>query len=145
MNQEMKKIAMNEAVERMDLIGISESDIVHFSLGKLTKVVVENGTIVRDELSQDEQEMIEKIEKKYDVIVYYVIKDLGVWPDGKMFDRYTLAFVDTYEGDYDFVKNDCIKTTKTLSAYIVNVEEPRCSGVEEFRFKVLAGCMINAS
>ena len=69
MNQEMKKIAMNEAVERMDLIGISESDIVHFSLGKLTKVVVENGTIVRDELSQDEKEMIEKIEKKYDVIV----------------------------------------------------------------------------
>ena len=39
--------------------------------------------------------------KKKNNIVYYIIKDDGLWPDGCKFPRYTLLYVDSYIEDYN--------------------------------------------
>ncbi len=145
MDCKIKKIAMQEANDRMRLLGIREEDIRNFGYGELTKVYVNHSEkrLNKESLTPKELEMIMEVEEEKDVLVYYVIKDKGVWPDGAEFERYTLAIVDTYIDDFAFVKEDCIKGTLTLPAYIINAEDPGCSGREEFGFKIINGYMIN--
>ena len=147
MDDKTRALAIEEAKERMELLGIDERDIAAFCSGELTKVVVDHGEkrFKKDELTDEEKKMIARIEKEQDIIVYYVIKDKGVWPDGAEFERYPLPSVDTYVNDYGFIKESCIKACGTLVAHVENMEDPRCSGREEFRFKVVKGIMINAS
>lgn len=147
MDQKMKDIAVQEAKTRMELLGIKEADINSLMEGDLFKIRVIHSEkkIMKEELTLAEKEMIKRIEEEKDILVYYVIKDTGLWPDGAEFERYTLAFVDACINDYSSIKDDYIETFHTLPAYMVNMEEPDCSGIEEFEYRIINGVMINAS
>lgn len=138
---------MQEANDRMELLGIKEEAINNFILGDLTKIHVIHAEkrIMKEDLTLEELEMVRQIEEIKDVLVYYVIKDTGHWPDGEEFDRYTFAIVDTYLDDYEFIKKECIKDCQTLPAFIINMQVPEYSNQEEFEFRVISGVMINAS
>ena len=147
MDRKMKDIAIQEAKDRMTLLGIREEDIDSFAAGELTKVNVIHSEkkIIKESLTSEELEMIRNIEDEMDLLVCYVIKDAGLWPDGCEFERYTLAIVDTYVEDYDMIREDCIKTFHTLPAYVVNMEVPEYSEREEISYRVFDGLMISAS
>ena len=142
---EMKKTMQKEAVERMQLLGVSEDAIELFKSGSLQKVNVDHrlGVIIHCEPTAEELQMVKEIEDKYEEMTYYLIMDEGIWPDGCLFPRYTLATVDTNVNDYDFVKDDCIGACKTLPAYIVNMEDPDCSEISEFGYRMVSGTLIN--
>lgn len=141
----MKEIMFNEAVERMQLLNISEDDIEKFRNGKLTKADVdnENMRVCRRDASDEDIKLVREVEESKNILVYYVIKDTGIWPDGAKFTRYTLLHVDQYESDYEMVKDECIGRCGTVYAYIVNTEEPEYSELAEFPFESVDGILVN--
>ncbi len=147
MDKKMRDTVIREAKERMQMLGMNEEFVKAFLENRLIKIHVIHAEkkIMREELTKDEYEMIQRVEKELEIVVYYVIEDKGVWPDGEEFDRYTLAMVDTFVNDYDVIKEKCIRKYQTLPGYIINMEEPECSGQEEFQFRMIHGVMINVS
>ena len=140
---------VGEAVERLNLMGAHymETSKILFERQAELKIVVnhEEKSIRRKKVTDEEREMINKIEEEYDFFVYYLIEDEGVWPDGCTFKRYTLPYVDKNEEDYEMESEECIGRCGTCPAYIVNMEDPDCSEITEFAYQNVEGMIINAS
>ncbi len=147
MTEEMKQNMKDEAMERMRLLEISERIICLFENDMLTEALVDHENLtVRETMPLEEDlEIVRKVQEKYGILVYFIIKDKGIWPDGCTFDRYTLPYVSKSEDEYEMEKTDCIGRCGTLPAYVYNAEEPECSEITEFRFGKLGGLIINIS
>ena len=137
-----------EAGDRLKLMKVAECDRQELLLGReITKVYVnhEAHSVRRDEITDEEMQLIRKLEAEKNIIVYYMIQDEGLWPDGCTFPRYTFLHVDEYVNDYQMVKDECIGRCGTVPAYVMNLEEPECSELAEIMFMNVNGLIINAS
>ena len=137
-----------EAGDRLKLMKVAECDRQELLLGReITKVFVnhEAHSVRRDEITDEEMQLIRKLEAEKNIIVYYMIQDEGLWPDGCTFTRYTFLHVDEYVNDYQMVKDECIGRCGTVPAYVINLEEPECSELAEIMFMNVNGLIINAS
>lgn len=146
--EEMKEKMKNEAVLRMQELGVEVTDQQNFiSANKITTVFVdhENKGICYEALTDEEIKMIHKIEEEREALVYYVIHDKGYWTDGTHFERYSLLYVDSVESDWGLVRKECIKQFGTVFAYVVNVDEPDYTENTEICFKNVSGRIINIS
>lgn len=113
---------------------------------KLHKVYVNHDeqSIMEEELSRGELRKIKEVEERYNVLVYYVIRDEAMWQDGTVFSRYTYLYITSYEEDWEMYRNG-IKETKCIPAYVQNADEPACSELTEISFRCIKGVLINAS
>ena len=140
---------IGEAVERLNLMGAHymETSKILFERQAELKIVVNNEekSIRRKKITDEEREMIDKIEEEYGFFVYYLIEDEGVWPDGCTFKRYTLPYVSSDKEEYEMDREDAIKRCGTCPAYIVNMEDPDCSEITEFVYQNVEGMIVNAS
>ena len=140
---------IGEAVERLLLMGAHymESSNVLTKRQPDLKIAVnhEEKTIRRQKITDEEREMINKIEEEYDFFVYYLIEDEGIWPDGCTFKRYTLPYVSSNEEEYEMDREDAIKRCGTCPAYVVNMEDPDCSEITEFVYQNVDGMIVNVS
>ena len=140
---------VGEAVERLNLMGAHymETSKILFERQAELKIVVnhEEKSIRRKKITDEEREMIDKIEEEYGFFVYYLIEDEGVWPDGCTFKRYTLPYVSSNVEEYEMDREDAIKRCGTCPAYIVNMEDLDCSEITEFVYQNVEGMIINAS
>ena len=138
-----------EAVDRLELMEADYKDrwIILMNRGLDIKVVVnhKDKSVRRVDITDDELKMIKEFENKYGYIVYYLIEDEGVWPDGCTFKRYTMPYVSPNEEEYEMDKEDAIKGCGTCPAYVVNMEDLDCSEITEFMFHNVGGMIINAS
>lgn len=138
-----------EAVDRLRLMKACSTDqwmfLMNRSLDKKIIVNHKEKSVKRGDITDEELQMIKKIETEYNFIVYYLIEDEGIWPDGCTFKRYTLPYVDRNEDDYEMEREECINRCGTCPAYVVNMEDPDCSEITEFRFQNVDGLIINAS
>jgi len=138
-----------EAVDRLELMNAHYKDrwIILMNRGLEDKVVVNHRekTVRRVEVTDEELQMIKRIEAEYDFIVYYLIEDEGVWPDGCTFKRYTLPYVDKNEEGYAMDREETIKRCGTCPAYVVNMEDSDCSEITEFVYQNVGGLIVNAS
>lgn len=141
-----EKIKM-EALERLKILETTPIAIEKFQKDRgLTKCIVDHkNKTLNDEtkFTEDELKLVREIEEKYDIIVYYVIQDEGMWPEGGTFPRYTLLYVSKCEEEWEMDKEDCMKGYKTVPAYVVNREEPDYSEFAECAYKVVRGKIIN--
>lgn len=134
-----------EAIGRMKLLGVREAHQNKFEETHMPiklEVNNEERSLRVKALSAEEVKMIEKLQEEKNILIYYVIKDEGIWPDGIAFSRYSLLHIDTYLMDYDFVKESCIKCG-TVPAYVINVDEPSCSELVEIGFANVDGVIVN--
>ena len=147
--EDMKRDNMfYEAGDRLKLMKVAECDRQEFLLGReITKVFVnhEAHSVRRDEITDEEMQLIRNLEAEKNIIVYYMIQDEGLWPDGCTFQRYTFLHVGEYVNDYQMVKDECIGRCGTVPAYVMNLEEPECSELAEIMFMNVNGLIINAS
>lgn len=144
MIDEKKERMMAEAFERMELLEIDEKAVNLFKAGSLTRIDVDNeNLLVRSTVPEPEDlEVVRRAEERYGCLVYYIIKDKGMWPDGCTFDRYTLPYVSKYESDYKMEKEGIVKLGM-LPAYVANMEDPECSEISAFRFENVEGLIVN--
>lgn len=136
-----------EAKERMELLRVSSDDINRFFVYKeITKIVVdhENMRVCKQTLTDEEKEVIRQLEREKEYLVYYMIQDEGIWPDGCSFPRYTILYVDKYMEEYMHVK-EYIQTCEIVPAYVINQEEPECSEITEIGFRNVSGLIINVT
>ena len=143
----MKSIMYREAKERMGIFQVSADDIDRFLAEKeIPKVVVDhkNRRICKQALTEEEKEMIGQLEKGKEYLVYYLIQDEGIWPDGCSFPRYTLLYVDKYKEEYLQIKK-YIQMYEIVPAYVVNQEEPECSESTEIGFRNVSGLIMNVT
>ena len=148
MDMILQKKMHKEAIERLELMGAGAEVIAKFSDGKqLTKsdVDVEHFKVYDRPLTDEEIKMVCDFEQEYNTLVYYVIKDKGFWPDGCLFDRYSLLYVSRCEDEWEMDKEDAIKLCNAVPAYVVNVEEPDCSEITEFAYQCVSGYLVNVS
>lgn len=137
-----------EAGDRLELMKAAKCDWRVLLFGReITKVLVnhEAHSVRRDEITDEEMQLIRKLEAEKKIIIYYMIQDEGLWPDGCTFPRYTFLHVDEYVNDYQMVKDECIGRCGTVPAYVMNLEEPECSELAEIMFMNVNGLIINAS
>ena len=137
-----------EAGDRLKLMKVAECDSQELLLGReITKVFVnhEAHSVRRDEIADEEMQLIRKLEAEKNIAIYYMIQDEGLWPDGCTFPRYTFLHVDEYVNDYQMVKDECIGRCGTVPAYVMNLEEPERSEQAEIMFMNVNGLIINAS
>ena len=138
-----------EAVDRLELMKAHSQDrwmiLMNRALDKKIVVNHKEKSVRRVDITDEELQMIKRIEAEYDFIVYYLIEDEGVWPDGCTFQRYTLPYVDKNDECYEMEREECINRCGTCPAYVVNMEDPCCSEITEFRFQNVNGLIINAS
>lgn len=138
----------HEADERLEFMKVADRDRqVFLSKRELIKVFVDHEahSVRRDEITEEEIQLIRKLEAEKDIIVYYMIQDEGLWTDGCTFPRYTFLHVDKYVEDYQMVKEECIGRCGTVPAYVINLEEPDYSELAEICFMNVGGLIINAS
>ncbi len=143
-----KDYMYKEAVERMELLGVNAEHCRLFMINRKfikTDVKHDERIICHMEATDEETRMVQKREKEKNNIVYYIIKDDGLWPDGCKFPRYTLLYVDSYIEDYRMAKEDCILKFGTVPAYIINMEKPGCPEYGEILFKNVKGLLANMS
>jgi len=148
--EDLKKDAMwYEAVDRLGIMKAHYQDrwMLLMNRGLDVKVVVnhQEKSVRRVEITEEELQMIKKIEAEHDFIVYYLIEDEGMWPDGCTFKRYTMPYVDKNEEGYELDREESIKGCKTCPAYVVNMEDLDCSELTEFAYLTVGGLIINAS
>lgn len=137
-----------EAGDRLKLMKAAECDWRVLLFGReIPKVFVNHEThsVRRDEIADGEMQLIRKLEAEKNIVIYYMIQDEGLWPDGCTFSRYTFLHVDEYVNDYQMVKDECIGRCGTVPAYIMNLEDPECSELTEITFMNVNGLIINAS
>ena len=77
-------------------------------------------------------------------MVYYVIKDEGLWPDGCSFPRYTVLYVNKHKEEYEGIK-EYIQKYKILPAYVINQEASECSEMTEIGFRNVSGILMNVT
>lgn len=138
----------DEASDRLKLMKADDGDLQRFLEGReITKVFVnhEEHFIRKDEITNEEMQLIRRLEAEKNMIIYYMIEDEGLWPDGYPFPRYTFIYVDENESDYQMVKDECIEGCGTVPAYVYNLEEPSCSEFGEIIFRNISGLLINVS
>lgn len=144
-----KDFMIGEAVERLNLMGAHymETSKILFDRQAELKIVVdhEEKSIRKKKITDDEREMINKLEEKHDSFIYYLIEDAGVWPDGCTFKRYTLPYVSSNEEEYEMYREDSIKRCGLCPAFVVNMEDPNCSEITEFVYQNVEGMIINES
>ena len=143
----IKNIMYQEAKERMEFLQVSIDDIERFFVDKeVTKVVVdhENMRVGKQTLTEEEKEVIRQLEEERDYLVYYLIQDEGMWPDGCRFPRYTALHVDKYKDEYKD-KKKYIQMWEIVPAYVINQEEPECSESTEIGFRNVGGLIINVT
>lgn len=148
--EEVKLDSMwGEALERLGLMEAHYLErcaiLTQRAVDKKIVVNHEEKSVRRVDITDDELQMIKEFEDKYGYIVYYLIEDEGLWPDGCTFKRYTMPYVGTNEEDYEMYKEDAIKKCGTCPAYVVNMEDPDCSEITEFMFHNVGGMIINVS
>lgn len=148
--EDLKKDEMwFEAVDRLELMNAHYQDrwliLMNRSLEFKIVVNTETQTIRRVDTSDDELRMIKEIEKEYEVIIYYLIEDEGVWPDGCTFRRYTLPYVGRNEAEYESEREESIMQCGTCPAVVINLEEPDCSEITEFKYHSVQGMIVNLS
>ena len=138
-----------EAVDRLELMKAHYQDrwmiLMNRSLDKKIVVNHEDRSVRRADITDEEMQMIKAFENEYGYIVYYLIEDEGLWPDGCTFKRYTMPYVDANEEEYEMCREDSIKGCGVCPAYVVNMEDPDCSEITEFAFQNVGGMIINAS
>ena len=137
-----------EAADRLELMKAAKDDWRGLLFGReVTKVYVkhEEHSVRRDEITDDEMQMIRKLEAERNIIIYYMIQDEGQWPDGGAFSRYTFLHVDEYVNDYQMVKEECIVRCGTVPSYVMNLDEPDCSELAEIKYMNVGGLIINVS
>lgn len=138
-----------EALERLELMeaDLNEKSLIQNQrvLGKKIVVNHKEKSVRRADITDEELEMIKKVESSYDFIVYYLIEDEGLWPDGCTFKRYTMPYVSANKEEYEMYKEFSIKQCGTCPAYVANMEEPDCSEITEFKFYNVGGMIINVS
>lgn len=148
MNKKLREELKDEAIKRINMMGANGiRAILNLNSGTLTKCLVDMDAKTLRELcpNNSEMQMIREFEKEYNVLVYYMIQDQGIWPDGCRFDRYSLLYVDTYKEDYEMVREECIAQFKTIPAYVVNMEVPEYSELTEIGFHNVSGLIMNVS
>ena len=147
--EDMKRDKMfYEAGDRLKLMKATECDWRAFLFGReIPKVFVnhEAHSVRRDEIADGEMQLIRKLEAEKNIVIYYMIQDEGLWPDGCTFPRYTFLHVDEYVDDYQMVKDECIGRCGTVPAYVMNLEKPNCSELAEIKFMNVKGLIINVS
>lgn len=143
--ESIQNIMYREAKERMELLQVSIEDIDKFLVdNEITKIVVDhkNMRVCKQSLNDGEKEVIKQLEREREYLVYYIIEDEGIWPDGCRFPRYTVLYVDQYKDEYED-KKTCIQRYKIIPAYVINQEEPDCSEITEIGFQNVSGLIIN--
>lgn len=148
--EDLKKDTMYfEAVDRLELMKANPQDrwLILMNRELEFKIVVnhEERSVRRNELTEDELQMIKKFESEYKVICYYLIQDEGIWSDGCTFPRYTLLYVGENTDEYEKIREECIKHCGIVPAYVVNMEDLDCSEFGEIKFENVAGNLINVS
>lgn len=146
--EEIVDMMYQEGVERLRKIGVATIDQWNFFVDKkIAKSYVDhkNCFVRKSSFTDEEFEMVKEFVKRTGHICYYLIEDEGMWPDGGIFHRYTILYVDENEQEYDMVKEECIGRCGTIPAYVVNMEEPDCSELTEFSYEVVDGLLINLS
>ena len=141
----IKSIMYREAKERMELLQVTSDDIDSFFMDReITKIVVdhENMRICKQALTDEEKDVIRHLEQEKEYLVYYLIQDEGLWPDGCSFPRYTVLYVDKYKDEYKNIK-EYIQMCEIVPAYVINQEEPECSECAEIGFRNVSGLIIN--
>lgn len=126
---------------------IDDNVIIDFCMDdKLHKIYVnhEKRSLMDEELTEEEIRNIKEVEEKYNILVYYVIRDEGMWPDGVRFPRYTYLYVTSYEEDWEMYRNG-ITETNFIPAYVQNLDEPAYSELTEILFRCIKGMIMNAS
>jgi len=83
-------------------------------------------------------------EQEKEDLVYYLIQDEGLWPDGCSFPRYTVLYVDKYKDEYEHIKK-YIQMCEIVPAYVINQEATECSEITEIGFRNVSGLIINAT
>ncbi len=147
-DKSMREKMRAEALEEMELLKIDSKYISFFKDGELfNKIVVdhENGIISSERYTEEEKNMIRNIEEENDKLIYYVISDDALWPDGEKFHRYTCLCVSPYEEDWSMVKEECIAQFGTVYAYVVNADDEGASEYCEIPFQNIQGTVINVS
>lgn len=137
-----------EALERLSLLNVSALARAKFLNGcQVTKSIVdfENETITASEPTDTELEIIRKFEEEYGGLVYYMIEDTAMYPDGYEFSRYTFLYVTKYESDWEMDKEDCIGRCKTVPAYVYNCDDPNYSEITECSYKNVKGLLLSLS
>lgn len=138
----------SEASVRLELMKAVDCDCQGILSGReITKVFVNHEAhfIRREEITDKEMQLIRKVEVEKNIVIYYMIQDEGLWPDGCAFPRYTFLYVDEYVSEYQMIKDECIKRCGTVPAYVFNLEKPDCSGFAEIIFRNVSGLIINVS
>lgn len=140
-------IMLQEAKERMKLMQVSFDDIdAFFKEKKITKIVVDhvNMRVCKQELTEEEKGIITQLEQERGYLVYYLIQDEGIWPDGCSFPRYTVFYVNKYKNEYEQIKK-YIQRHEIVPAYVINQEAPECSELAEIGFRNVSGFIINVT
>ena len=143
----IKSIMYREAKERMEFLQVTAEDIDSFFLDReITKIVVdhENMRICKQTLTDEEKIVIKRLEQEKEYLVYYLIQDEGLWPDGCSFPRYTVLYVDKYKDEYEHIKK-YIQMCEIVPAYVINQEATECSEITEIGFRNVSGLIINAT
>lgn len=148
--EDLKKDAMwFEAVDRLELMGAKPEDrwMILMNRGLDIKIVVDHKerSVRRQEISEEELNMVKELENKFGFICYYLIKDEGMWPDGCTFPRYSLLYVGENTEVYEMIKEECINECGTIPVYVVNMEDSYCSELTEMKYVNVGGNIINAS
>lgn len=142
-----RDLMYREAKERMKLLQVSADAIEgFFEDNAITKIVVDhaNMRVCKQIPTEEERELISQLEQERDYLVYYLIQDEGIWPDGCSFPRYTVLYVDKYRDEYEQTKK-YIQMYQIIPAYVINQEEPECSELTEIGFQNVSGLIINVT
>lgn len=142
-----EKTMYAEAAERMQMLGIKKEICKAFLTDKkLFKAYVDHDekSAKYMELQEKESTLIQEWEQEKKNIVYYIIQDEGIWPDGCKFPRYTLLYVSPYAEEYKMDKESILKF-ETVPAYVINMEEPRHSEYTECKFQNIKGILVSLS
>lgn len=110
MNREMMK---EEAVARMELLGLLPQTIEDFKKGRINKSEYGKGILYW--LSKEEQEAVRKIEEKNNIVIYHAILDNSEF--GPM---YSYLYVNSYPQEWKQDREDILEGYPL--AYVVNGE-----------------------
>lgn len=148
MDKKMMEQMTQEAALRLQLLNVDSATLVSFvNDNQLTKIYMnhEGQWLGKRRLTDEEKGWIHKIEEDYNILIYYVILDDGLWPDGCSFPRYTFLCVNEYQKDWEFEREECILRCGTVPAYIFNMEDPDCSEFAEICAVQKNGMIMNGS
>ena len=135
-----------EAAEKLELLGISEEEIENFQNRQEIPAVFVNHKekkLCKFVLEQEQKDIIEKLKKDKDMLVYYVIIDTGLWQDGCVFKRWSFLTLHNDKSEWNMEKEESIVKYSCVMAYVYNCEEPGYAGLCEMPFRNVNGYLVN--